>query len=833
MKTNILGFAEDNVLHKLAHYLPAQNPLKDFVHHNTLHAFQDKPFFEALQEASELFGYKTFLALHDFRKLYTEGTINKEVLKATLAKRKGEANTAFWLEKLTQNSYDESIYPKIGKLRANWKLKYAMNLEKSTHGLLFRVLCSYLDQGIAMWPFPVHEKGFLASLKELDKNGLISFLDTPRAKRFLQEDKSLTELLQLIVGNESYFENYLFDQQFSHPGWSGMVATLEHNPTSLLDQRKITLRELIIFELLLEIDALDKKFGENWTPLATKVDFEAENLFSKITYSEYFDVLSLWQEAYEWSFYNQVLNGLQNKPKASIATQTPKFQGFFCMDDRECSFRRHIEFLEPQAETFGTAAFFNFEFYYQPVNGKFFTKLCPAPVTPNYLIKELPRKKKKAKDLHYHKQSHSLFFGWIISQTLGFTAALKLFLNIFKPSMSPATTSSFKHLNKKSKLIIENENTNEKIDGLQVGFTVEEMANRVEGLLKSIGLVTNFAPIVYVVGHGATSVNNTHFAGYDCGACCGRPSSVNAKVLSFAANHEGVRKLLKDRGILIPETTQFVPALHDTTRDEIAFYDEELLNVSNASNHQHYKTIFTKALDRNAKERSRRFDTINSNDAIDVIHDKIRNRSVSLFEPRPELNHATNAMCIVGRRTVSEQLFLDRRSFLNSFDYRVDPTGDYLAGILGAVAPVGGGINLEYYFSRVDNHKLGAGSKLPHNVMGLIGVANGIDGDLRPGLPSQMIEVHDPVRLLIIVEHSPEVVNYAITKNPATYEWFCNQWVNLVVLNPFDEKLYRFENEKFEVYEPIEVPLNKLTDTLTYTQTSSENLAVSLIDKTN
>ena len=50
-----------------------------------------------------------------------------------------------------------------------------MNLEKSTHGLLFRVLCSYLDQGIAMWPFPVHEKGFLASLKELDKNGLISF----------------------------------------------------------------------------------------------------------------------------------------------------------------------------------------------------------------------------------------------------------------------------------------------------------------------------------------------------------------------------------------------------------------------------------------------------------------------------------------------------------------------------------------------------------------------------------------------------------------------------------------------------------------------------------
>jgi len=833
MNIESLRFVEDNILHKLSHYLPAQNPLKDFVHHNTLHAFQDKPFFEALQEASELFGYKTFLSFQDFKKLYAEGTIDKTILLNIITKRKGESNTTLWLDKLTQQVYDESSYPRIGKLRANWKLKFAINLDKSTHGLLFRILCSYLDQGISMWPFPVHQKGFLASLKELDKNGITSFLETPRAKKFLQEDKSLSELLQIIVGNELYFENYLFDQQFSHPGWSGMVATLEHNPTSLLDQRKITLRELIQFELLLEIDALDKKFGENWAPLATKVDFDAENLFDKSPYSEYFDVLALWQEAYEWSFYNQVLYGLKNTVKKEQPKDTPKFQGFFCMDDRECSFRRHIEFLEPQAETFGTAAFFNFEFYYQPVNGKFFTKLCPAPVTPKYLIKELPRKKKKANDLHYHKQSHSLFFGWIISQTLGFTAALKLFLNIFKPSMSPATTSSFKHLNKKSKLIIENEDANEKIDGLQVGFTVEEMANRVEGLLKSIGLVTNFAPIVYVVGHGATSVNNTHFAGYDCGACCGRPSSVNAKVLSFAANHEGVRQLLKERGITIPETTQFVPALHDTTRDEIAFYDEDLLNGINAKDHLHYKTIFAKALDRNAQERSRRFDTINSNDTITAVHEKIKNRSVSLFEPRPELNHATNAMCIVGRRTVSEQLFLDRRSFLNSFDYRVDPVGDYLAGILGAVAPVGGGINLEYYFSRVDNHKLGAGSKLPHNVMGLIGVANGIDGDLRPGLPSQMIEVHDPVRLLIIVEHTPEAVKYAITKNPATYEWFCNQWVNLVVLNPNDGELYRFENEKFELYHPIEVPIKTLSDTLPYTQTSSENLAICLIDKTN
>lgn len=829
MNLTSLRFVEEVTLQKLSHFLPAQNPLKDFVHHNTLHAFQDKDFFTALQESSEIFGYKTFLPLSEFRNKLKNNQINSEILDKIIFQKKGEDAFSLWKVNVLQKNYDETIHPKIGKLRSLWKEKYAINLDKSTHGILFRILCSYLDQGISVWTFPVHQDGFLASIKELDTNGVFSILSTPRAKKLLEENTSIYKLLQILVGEGLYFENYLFDQQFSHPGWSGMIATLENNPTSLLDERKITLKELITFELLLEIDALDKKFGENWEPLITKITFDAENLFSQSAYSEYFEVLSIWQEAFEWTLYNQALTGLQHKTTVKTHEETAKFQAFFCMDDRECSFRRHIEALEPNAKTFGTPAFFNFEFFYQPINGKFFTKLCPAPVTPKFLIKELPRKKKRAKDFHYNKKSHSLLFGWLISQTLGYTSAFKLFLNIFKPSMSPATSSSFKHLNKKSQLVIENTNPNESIEGLQVGFSVEEMANRVEGILKSIGLVGNFAPIVYVVGHGATSVNNTHFAGYDCGACSGRPSSVNAKVLSFAANHIKVREILAERGILIPKETQFLPALHDTTRDEIVFYDEELLSENNTFLHKKNSKTFTDALGNNAKERSRRFDTINSNESISKVHEQIKNRSVSLFEPRPELNHATNAMCIVGRRTVSDHLFLDRRSFMNSFDYEVDPKGDYLAGILNAVAPVGGGINLEYYFSRVDNHKLGAGSKLPHNVMGLIGVANGIDGDLRPGLPSQMIEVHDPLRLLIVVEHFPEIVKYAITKVPATYEWFINNWVNLVALHPENKELYRFVNGEFESYKPIPFDIQTIDNSLGYAITSSENLNITLI----
>jgi uncharacterized protein len=821
-------FDEEHVLHQLKHFLPAQNPLKDFVHHNTLHAFQEKNFFTALHEANQIFGYKTYLTLEEFRNKYSKSEIRKDIFDYVLKNRKEEIQYDYWKESLLSKKYDESSYPRIGSLRANWKNSYAINLEKSTHTILFKIVCNYLDQGIAISSFPIQNHGFLSAIKTLEKNSAHSFFSTKRAKELLQKNASIEQLLTILVGDQDYFEHYLFDQQFGHPGWSGMIATIEANPNSLLDKRKITLKDFVTFELLLEIDALDKKFNEIWAPLSFKIKEKPTNLFAKVKHSELFEVLSLWQEAFEWSFYDQVLSGIQSVPHDEEKVN-PSFQALFCMDDRECSFRRHIEHLNHNAMTFGTAAFFNFEFFYQPVDGKFFTKLCPAPITPKYLVKELPRKKKHAKDLHYNKKSHSLLFGWIISQTLGFSSALKLFLNIFRPTITPATTASFKHLHKKASLVIEYTTSKDNVGELQLGFTVEEMASRVEGLLKSIGLVENFASLVYVVGHGATSINNTHYAGYDCGACCGRPSSVNAKVACFAANHVGVRAVLKERGITIPTNTQFLPALHDTTRDEITFYDEQLLNQENKNIHQQNEILFEKALKSNAKERSRRFDTIDTTASSAKIHEKIKLRSVSLFEPRPELNHATNAMCIVGRRTLSKHLFLDRRSFMNSFDYRVDSTGDYLAGILGAVAPVGGGINLEYYFSRVDNHKLGAGTKLPHNVMGLIGVANGIDGDLRPGLPSQMIEVHDPVRLLIVVEHFPEIVNYAITKNPATYEWFKNQWVKLVVVHPENRTIYRFENEKFIVYKPVIGSIQEIDDELVLAEQSIDNLPVFIL----
>jgi uncharacterized protein YbcC (UPF0753/DUF2309 family) len=147
------------------------------------------------------------------------------------------------------------------------------------------------------------------------------------------------------------------------------------------------------------------------------------------------------------------------------------------------------------------------------------------------------------------------------------------------------------------------------------------------------------------------------------------------------------------------------------------------------------------------------------------------------------------------------------------------------------LGPVCGGINLEYFFSRVDNQKLGAGTKLPHNVMGLFGVANGFDGDLRPGLPSQMIELHDPMRLLILVEHFPDVVLKTIQSASDMYEWYQNDWIHLLALDPESRQLHVFSNGTFQPYEPLTDEIRRVKDISPIIEKHRDNIPVHIIEQ--
>jgi len=830
-------FDENHTLHELKHYLPSQQALKDFIHHNSLHALQHMKFYDAIFKASKIFGFQVHLQLPEYRAMYKTGRIREDVLQMVIANKKGKEAVTGWKKKLINTDYDTINQPRIGLLRKYWKDFYQLDLDNRVHPILFRILCAFLDQGIAIESFPVVNKPFIESVKELEQNSFFSFFKTKAVKqKFIAGDYSIQELLKTIVGKEEYFEQYLFDQQFGHHGWSGFVSAVEDNPQTMLDRKQITLKELLEFELLLELDAINHALGNKWQPLTNHVTVPPVKLFAEVAKTELAEVIELWQDAFEWSYYDSVLKGIlmaaplnppdrgtldshsldtqKNKtdieisgyktpPSEALGEAGVSLQAIFCIDEREDSIRRHIEAVDKKAETFGAPGFFGVEFYFQQEGGKFYDKLCPAPVTPKYLIKESDAKSVRKDELIYTKLTHGILSGFLLSISFGFWAFLKKIQLLFRPKMSPAISNAYGHMDKLSTLTIENKNLTDIENGLQVGYTLDEMVTRGEGFLRGIGLVKNFAPIIYFVAHGSSSANNPHHGAHDCGACSGRPGATNARVQSFILNHKKVKEVLTTKGIVIPDTTQFIGSMHDTAADVWGYYDEDMLTTANAQRHLVNQQNFETALNLNAKERSRRFASINTKQELEQVRKAIHSRSVSLFEPRPELGHGTNTLAIIGRRQTTKGLFLDRRAFLNSYDYTTDPDGAILTAVMRPIGLVCGGINLEYYFSRVDNIKMGAGTKLPHNVMGLFGVANSSDGDLRPGLPWQMIEVHDPVRLLVIVEHQPDIVLKAIQSSQEVFEWYKNEWVHIVALHPVEKQFYYFKNGAFAKYEPI------------------------------
>jgi uncharacterized protein len=334
-----------------------------------------------------------------------------------------------------------------------------------------------------------------------------------------------------------------------------------------------------------------------------------------------------------------------------------------------------------------------------------------------------------------------------------------------------------------------------------VGFTLEEKVAYLQKYLKMIGQVSEFPEFITIIGHGSLSDNNPFESALDCGACGGNVSLPNTRTLCMIANTKDVREKIKEQGIFIPESTKFIPGLHITTTDEIKFYDTDILTDAQMQKFSKVKDDFNNASMQSRVERSESLPYTHT-------HKDIMIKSMDWSEIRPEWGLAKNMGVFAGPRSSTKHLVLNNRFFMHSYDWKIDnDNADILTAIFNGPLIIGEWINLEHYFSTVDNHIYGAGSKVYHNIVSKIGVFSGNYGDLKIGLPIQSVYLegepyHEPVRLLSFVEAPLAIVGKAV-ENSIAKPFILNEWIRPIIIDREAKKVYSYENGEFIVIKEI------------------------------
>jgi uncharacterized protein YbcC (UPF0753/DUF2309 family) len=745
----------------------------------------------------------------------------------------------------------------------------------SVNELLVRFCAAFLDQGVAHFRLPNREEGFLRSFASLYRQPLglpdrwLKSLAT-ELNRIIELDisplESACESLAALGVPEIEWDEFISATFLSLRGWAGMIQQTEERTDRVATPVPAgSLREFMAVRLLLDRLAVQHAAKETigytgplsklrdyltsrkpkWVPpqpaersfpifeLAQVLGWSPDELYemppaaweSLVREVEAFGNVErrrIFHLAYEARFRTQTLDALALHERRKPGS--PRFQIVTCLDEREESFRRHLEEVAPDCETFGVAGFFALPMYYKGAADAHYVPLCPIVITPKHWVEEQPEKdvagherlrrtqRVLGRAAHQaHLGSRSLALG-AISSILGVLASIPLLARTLFPRFTARMRSWFGQMvasPPRTRLVLERspECSPAPKPG-QLGFTVEEMAASAERLLRDIGLIDGFAQLVFTIGHGSGSQNNPHKSAYDCGACGGSPGAPNGRAAAQVLNDSRVRAILAKKGIDIPETTRFVGGLHNTCDDTVTLFDLDRVPASHQAELDRVCAEIELTLDRNSHERCRRFSAAPLNIRPADARRHVAERSADLAQVQPEFGHATNAITHVGRRERTRGLFFDRRIFLTAYDpNQDDENGTILARTMAAIFPVCGGINLEYYFSHVDSPGYGCGTKLPHNITGLLGVMDGAASDLRTGLPWQMVEIHEPVRLLIICETTPEIMQKVIDGNPLGKEMTVNGWIQLAVQLPDSNDILLYQNGAFRTYHPEAVQL--------------------------
>ena len=683
--------------------------------------------------------------------------------------------------------------------------------------------CSvYFDEGQSSWRMPWRGLGlFDAWQSAARRDANPEWAGWPGFRSFVASlPNNPLEVIGLALERlgvpEPLHEDFLHRQLMSLAGWSGYVQCRVRGQ-SMHGVADDSLCQFLAIRLAYDLALWGQFEGSPWLtrewlprqapPRRSGESFAPELLARYVA-----------QSAMEAAYQRQLASALRSSALRSpalspVAGGRKALQAVFCIDVRSEIIRRALEACAENIQTIGFAGFFGMPVEYVPLGKASGAAQCPVLLKPRFKVREpVPAgvaEPRALTRLAIHEQVNSAWNAFKTSaiscfsfvETAGLAFGIKLARQAFLTGVSresggAAGTSPLAP-------VIDRERCCGGGHGdhpMETGIPLDDQVALAAGALKHMGLVSGFARIVLICGHGSETVNNPYGSALDCGACGGHAGDVNARVAAGILNRKEVRAALGDHGIRIPDDTVFIAGLHNTTTDEIRLYqDDPVIPPGHAGDLETVRQWLHTASRQARRERAAALGLSGTADP----DARIIARSGDWSQVRPEWGLAGNAAFIAAPRERTRGMDLSGRVFLHDYHAAQDADLATLELILSAPVVVASWISLQYYGSTVDNRLFGSGNKVIHNLVGTFGVWQGNGGDLQTGLPMQSLHdglrwMHEPLRLSVYIEATRENLLAVLDKQPGVRELFGHGWLHLLAIDPADGRIHRYTGGTFE-----------------------------------
>ncbi len=647
------------------------------------------------------------------------------------------------------------------------------------------------DRGQAPWTSPFRDLSPWRAWREeaaMDRTPEVAGL--PRFREIVAEmpadplDAAARAIGRLGVP-EDLLDDYLHRLLMTISGWAGYVRHRVWD-AELRGEADDALVELLVIRLAWEVallEGLDIERAFRRVPLARDPDLLVDLVL---------------HAAYEKAQQDALLARFAGPSRSrSPRSARPSVQAVFCIDVRSEVIRRALESSDDAVETLGFAGFFGFPIELVPFGDERGHARCPVLLAPAHVVRETVSgvsadeeealrsrrldRRLAAQAWRSFKTSAVACFGFVSHVGLAYTWKLLTdSLGLTRPEPEPATDS----LDAATARRLGPTVAPGTLCGRTTGMTAEQRLAAARAALSAMSLTEGFARLVVLVGHGASTVNNPHATSLDCGACGGHAGDANARVAALVLNDPDVRRGLAASGIVVPDDTVFLAALHDTTTDAITILNGDAVPASHGRDLERLASIFRRSARIARRERATRLDL----DEGASLDEAVIARSRDGSEVRPEWGLAGCSAFVVAPRHLTKGIDLGGRAFLHSYDHRKDEDGKTLELVMTAPMVVASWISLQYFASTVDNRAFGSGNKTLHDVVGALGVLEGNGGDLRVGLPLQSVSdgtrwAHDPVRLSVVIAAPTAAIDAVISRHEPVRRLADNGWLHLFAMD--------------------------------------------------